>query len=958
MKKRRFLIPALVFLLYAALAWVGAYFLAPPDVFALVVFVLIALGLTVLIVYFLMARLHAQSVPRASVEPARESERITAHPASSDHPEVAGLTALINEANNRLARSPKLANRQVKATVTRLPLFLLGGIEGSGKTSTFLKSGLEPELLAGQVFHDSNVLPTRLANFWFAEDCLFVELSGALFSGGIGLWSAILAKLQGRSAKGFLKRIFGGKTEAQLRGFVLFCNIAPFLGVPDPSQLGGLSRRIQERLRAVGESFGTNFPVYVVFTNSEGIPYFNEFFSRLLESEDQQILGCTLPALAPGARPAGEVYAESETARVSAALNNLYYSLAEKRLAVLPRETNLPARPFVYEFPREMKRIRDTLVQFLVDVFRPNPLQPGPILRGCYFTGTRQVTASALGPAGAENIARPSHGEATSLFNLAEYQQKMGLAPETPQGLAETTIQRWSFVAELFHRVILPDPIGRAVAFASSQQTMYKRIAFGAAAALGLIAGLFWIRSWWNNASLLGDIEAAAQTSDTFRPNVRAVPSHDTLKGLDGLRVQLQTLLDYDRHGAPWRMRSGLYAGEHVLPAAYGLYFQRFQQLFFEEILSSFSGTLKRLPLSPDSRNSYDDTYDRVKAYRMVTQGRCSPDPPFLVPVMASAWFAGRTLDEDSQSLVLKQLSFYANELKLQNPYPKAAEDRDAVGHGQLYLASFGGSSDRLYRSLIEEANKSPRSPARLADLAPNYKLALNSPGEVAAAYTKDGWVFGNSAIKDPSNLKLGDPCFLGNGDTAKQLLQIPELQSDLQNLYVRDYIRRWKDFTAATNVVSFGSVADASNKLDILADNRSPLLAAVFMIAENTNFPAQQKAPPIPASVINKFVPSGAKKALNIAKQTLGSSRTADMGDITRIFQPARAIVSVDNRDRWITDPNQAYMTALANLRLAMQRLKDDRSSSPDLSLNKEDENDVNFGPSQVTEVVQRFKI
>ena len=54
-----------------------------------------------------------------------------------------------------------------------------------------------------------------------------------------------------------------------------------------------------------------------------------------LANEDQQILGCTLPAAAPGARGA-EVYAESETARLSDSLNRLYYSLAEKRISVLP----------------------------------------------------------------------------------------------------------------------------------------------------------------------------------------------------------------------------------------------------------------------------------------------------------------------------------------------------------------------------------------------------------------------------------------------------------------------------------------------------------------------------------------------------------------------------------------------------------------------------------------------
>ena len=81
----------------------------------------------------------------------------------------------------------------------------------------------------------------------------------------------------------------------------------------------------------------------------------------------------------------------------------LYYSLADKRIAILPREVNQPAKPAIYEFPRELKRLRDTLVQFLGRTsLRPNPLQPGPILRGFYFTGTRQVTVSTLGPVASE----------------------------------------------------------------------------------------------------------------------------------------------------------------------------------------------------------------------------------------------------------------------------------------------------------------------------------------------------------------------------------------------------------------------------------------------------------------------------------------------------------------------------------------------------------------------------
>jgi type VI secretion system protein ImpL len=959
MTKRRLLISILLFLIYAAAVYFGASFFVQGTNLVLVVFVMVTLGLTVLVVYLLISRMQRQQTAHveqpSSVSPAERPTGKTA--AAGDDPDVAALGALIVEANARLAKSPKLASRGIKTEITKLPLFLIGGLEGSGKTSTFLKSGLEPELLAGQVFRDSAVVPTRLANLWFAEDCLFAELSGSAFSGDTGRWAGLLGRLQARSAGGFIKTILGAKTEAQLRGFVLLCDVTPFLGVPDPSRLGGLSRRIQDRLRVVGESFGTNFPVYVVFTKSDSIPYFTEYFGRLVENEDQQILGCTLPAAAPGARPA-EVYAESETARLSDSLNRLYYSLTEKRLSVLPRETDTSARPAVYEFPREMKRIKDTLVQFLVDVFRPNPLQPGPILRGVYFTGTRQVTVSALGPVASEPVARAMTGEATSLFDLAEYQRRMGLVPENaPSNPTETSVQRWCFVAELFHRVILPDPMGRAVAFQSKRTDLHRRIAFGAAAALALIVALVWIRSWWNNGSLLGGVETTAQASYAFSPNARALPSLETLKGLDALREQLETLLDYDRNGAPWRMRWGLYSGERVLASTYNLYFERFRHLFLDDVQSSLLGTLVRLPASPGDQNPYNATYDKLKTYRMITQCKCTPDPAFLKSVLTDTWIAGRNLDPDRQALAAKQLAFYADELKIQNPY-KIAENNEAVERGRQYLSSFGGV-ERLYRGIIEEANKSPRVPARLADIAPNYKQALSSPGEVLAAFTKDGFTFVNSAIKDPSRLALGEPCVLGGMNAGAQLLQGVQVQSDLQNLYIQDYIRHWKAFVDQTSVDPFRSPTDAAKRLEILADNRTPLLSAVFLVADNTNFTAAKTdSSGLLDKALDKAVPAGAKKAVDAAKQFVDSRAAASPADIGRVFQPTREIVSPNNRDRLIDDPNRTYMNALADLQRAMQRLQDDRASNPDMSLHETARKATDTGLDAVRQIAQRFNI
>ena len=71
-----------------------------------------------------------------------------------------------------------------------MPLYLLIGPEGSGKTSTFLNSSIEPQLLAGQ--GTTPVSPTRLCNLWLAKDAIFAEIGGRMFTGDLARWNQLL----------------------------------------------------------------------------------------------------------------------------------------------------------------------------------------------------------------------------------------------------------------------------------------------------------------------------------------------------------------------------------------------------------------------------------------------------------------------------------------------------------------------------------------------------------------------------------------------------------------------------------------------------------------------------------------------------------------------------------------------------------------------------------------------
>ncbi len=101
------------------------------------------------------------------------------------------IDALVREAENRLAAS----NLAKGAKLNNLPMVFVIGDAGSTKTSTILHSGLDPELLAGSVYQDTTVVPTRLANIWFAHGMIFVEAGGKLLADP-QRWMRLLQRLR------------------------------------------------------------------------------------------------------------------------------------------------------------------------------------------------------------------------------------------------------------------------------------------------------------------------------------------------------------------------------------------------------------------------------------------------------------------------------------------------------------------------------------------------------------------------------------------------------------------------------------------------------------------------------------------------------------------------------------------------------------------------------------------
>ena len=187
-----------------------------------------------------------------------------------------------------------------------------------------------------------------------------------------------------------------GKGQQAPRAAMVCFDCETFVRAGSTDAVAAASRSLHARLADISQALGINLPVYVLFTRTDRLPFFNEYVRNLSNEEATQVLGATMPM----AERSSGVYAEQEAQRLTAAFNDLYYSLCDQRPEFLSREHDAEKLPGIYEFPREFRKLRASMVQFLVDLARPSQLTTGPFLRGFYFSGVRPIFVNEVDAGG------------------------------------------------------------------------------------------------------------------------------------------------------------------------------------------------------------------------------------------------------------------------------------------------------------------------------------------------------------------------------------------------------------------------------------------------------------------------------------------------------------------------------------------------------------------------------
>ncbi|MFN7929723.1 MAG: type VI secretion protein IcmF/TssM N-terminal domain-containing protein [Blastocatellia bacterium] len=408
-------------------------------------------------------------------------------------------------------RSSNLGNRQVSDALYGLPWYVLAGPPGSGKSSLALSAGLSFHALSSQRRADQNLVrATRDSEWRVTDNGVLIDTAGRYCTEG-----------QDRDEwLGLIETLKKTRRNRALDGFVLTVNAQQLLSANE-AQLEQQAQVLRARLDEMMKSTGVRFPVYLVFTQTDAIPGFKEFYAALPPAERAQVWGATIPL----------DQAESAHALFDVEFDYLLASLMKRRLLRLSGATTPMEQHGVFNFPLRFAETRRKLGLFTLALFRPNPFTGLPLLRGFYFTSN---------PAGQEGRI---HGPGV-------------------------------FSEDLFKQVIFRD---RDIAASYQSQkaapnklAKVKLLADGALVAVCFLWFVGSAVSLFQNSALLEEAQLNAKTVLEFYEAGRGKPSVETnANEMDALTTgsgTLQKIEDADQSffGSLSQRFSGLYSGGKI----------------------------------------------------------------------------------------------------------------------------------------------------------------------------------------------------------------------------------------------------------------------------------------------------------------------------------------------------------------------------------------------------------
>ena len=787
-----------------------------------------------------------------------------------------------------------------------LPWYVIIGPPGAGKTTALVNSGLKFPLAGGATpAAVAGVGGTRYCDWWFTEEAVLIDTAGRYTTQDSD------ARSDKESWFSFLDLLKKSRPRQPINGVLVAISVEDILTM-SRQDLAAHAEAIRMRLLELHQRLKVSFPVYALFTKTDLVAGFTEYFSYLNEAGRRQVWGATFQTGDKNKNLVGDIPNEFDL---------LLERLSEETLDRLQDEPAPQHRVQLFGFAAQMARLKPQIHNFLNQIFEPTRYHVNASLRGFYFTsGTQQGTpidqliGSLARTFGAEEVSAGAyHGSGKSFF-----------------------------LTNLITKVI----IGEAD-WVSTDRGAVRRALIIKTAVLSLIGlcaiglSIAWLTSYKKNSDLIEqtvklDGEYASAGAPLIKQTI--IADHDLDKVLPLLHRLRNAPAGYATRNAdvPLSERYGLSQHPRLLSASNAAYHTALERMFRPRLLYRLEEQLGARISEPAF------VYEALKVYLMLG-GLHPPDRGLIKSWMQRDWadnlYPGATNAEGRRLLEEHLTAMF--DLETEQP-PLVELDGRLIREAQNSLARLS-VAQRAYELLKSEARAATTGDWLVTRKGgPDVSVVFESTAGQSLDNVRVPAFFTYNGFQQLFIAKLGglsermkrDRWVLGDAGQQTAIgQQYDALAGDLLNIYSNDFVTTWRTALGSLRLKKLLADKPKYDALRALSAPTSPLRQILESIRDETALtkerpkPANAPAPtdalarPAPALFNTQDGPPGARieaqfKSFHSVLEGDSTRRPIDsvIANLNDIAQNLTLIVENPQMTAQATNSLQTQVAALRN--------------------------------------------
>lgn len=691
-----------------------------------------------------------------------------------------------------------------------MPWYVIIGPPGSGKTTALVNSEIKFPISGQQQGGLQGFGGTRYCDWWFAEDAILIDTAGRYTTQDSD------AGADGASWSSFLNLLKKNRPKQPINGVILAISVADLMNAA-PEQITKHAETIRARLGEIHETLKVDFPVYVMFTKTDLIAGFREYFASFSASRRKKVWGATFQT---------SNRKEQTVDRVGVEFDALVARLSDEVIDRLSEDADGVNRIAIFGLPGQMAMLKDEVESFLKQVFEPTRYKTSAILRGFYFTsGTQEGTPidqvlGAMSRSFGDQSAGLLSGKGKSYF-LHDLLAKVVFGEQGWVSYDRKAVRRSSVL----------------------RLAMTSLMLLAGAAMLGA-----WAYSYFNNRAMVDSAQAAmADYEMAATEDLQAVEVKDTDFARVGNELQLLRTMPSGYESpeeleGDWTRGFGLSQQGAIRQAARDAYGQALERLLRPRLVLRVEEQLQQFVLA----NEPLPIYETLKVYKLLGGAAPAPQDDLVKSWFRQDWeqvmYPGIN-QEPTRNMLEAHL---AAMLELDDSItPSVTLNADLVAKAEVILARMS-VADQAYSLIVATAPFSGIPDFNLVERAgPDARLVFEtidgkdlSSLSVPALYTYQG--FNNFFLDQLAAVALkleSEQWVMGKqAATAKVDEQLARLGPQLLTRYREDYLAAWEAVLSDIKLAPLAADKPAYMALSAAASpTTSPILKLVEAVSAET---------------------------------------------------------------------------------------------------------------------------